>query len=136
MPTPQDVADSPGYTEAFTVEVESKLRYLRKVLEEDAFQRKNIELLIHYYQNGGEVPPPGQVMWLLDGEFVDEIPEKVSEGSAAWAEAACGPRQLVGISINFPLSSFLHQRNRFRSSSQYSTQHVDPTRSYKLAWLY
>jgi hypothetical protein len=49
-------------------------------------QRKNIEFLIHYYENGGEVPPPGQVMWLLDGKVVGEMPRELPEGSAMWRE--------------------------------------------------
>ena len=59
------------------------------------FQRKNIEFLIHYYENGGKVPPPGQSMWLLDGKVVDKMPEKISEGSAMWLEVVCLPLTLT-----------------------------------------
>jgi hypothetical protein len=53
------------------------------------FQRKNIEFLIHYYENGGKVPAPGQTIWLLDGKVVDKEPEEIPEGSVIWAEEVC-----------------------------------------------
>jgi hypothetical protein len=59
------------------------------------FQRKNIEFLIHYYENGGKLPLPGQTMWLLDEKVVDKMPEKVFEGSAMWAEVVCFPLTLT-----------------------------------------
>jgi hypothetical protein len=77
------------------VDAEFKLGYLRKALKDESFlsqrQRKNIEFLIHYYENGGKLPPPGQTMWLLDGKVVDKMPEKIPEGSAVWAEEVCLP---------------------------------------------
>ena len=73
------------------VDEEFKLRRLREELEDECyqFQRKNIEFLIHYYENGGKVPAPGQTMWLLDGKVVDKEPEEIPEGSVVWAEEVC-----------------------------------------------
>jgi hypothetical protein len=84
---------APAYIGTSTINAEFKLRYLRELLKDESaqFQRKNIEFLIHYYENGGEIPPPGQTMWLLDGKVVDKMPEKVSKGSAMWAEVVCLP---------------------------------------------
>jgi len=70
------------------VDEEYMLRHLREELEDDElqFQRKNIEFLIHYYENGGKIPAPGQTIWLLDGKVVDKEPEEIPEGSVVWAE--------------------------------------------------
>jgi|SRR5271170_2804607 len=71
-------------------EIEFRIQSLRRDLEDEtlAFQRKNIEFLIHYYENGGKIPPRGQIMWLLDGKVVDKMPETVFRPSALWAERA------------------------------------------------
>ena len=67
------------------------LRCLRKELKDESLQdqRKNIEFLIRYYENGGKIPAPGQTIWLLDGKVVDKLPEEIPEGSAVWAEEVC-----------------------------------------------
>ena len=87
----QGITFAPACIEPSIVNEEFKLRYFREWLEDESlqFQRKNIEFLIHYYENGGKVPPLGKSMWLLDGKVVDKIPEKVSKGSAMWAEVVC-----------------------------------------------
>jgi hypothetical protein len=87
----QAIVFAPACIGTSIVDAEFKLRYLREVLKDESlqFQRKNIEFLIHYYENGGKVPPLGQTMWLLDGKVVDKMPEKVSKGSAMWAEVVC-----------------------------------------------
>jgi hypothetical protein len=93
----QAITFAPACIGTSIVDAEFKLRYLREVLEDESlqFQRKNIEFLIHYYENGGKVPPLGQTMWLLDGKVVDKMPEKVSKGSAMWAEVVCLPLTLT-----------------------------------------
>jgi hypothetical protein len=49
-----------------------KLHFLRQLLGDDSYEvqrhRENILFLIHYYENGGEPPTPGQRMWLVDGK--------------------------------------------------------------------
>ena len=79
----------PVYDETLN-EVEFRLRCLREVLKDDslAFQRKNIEFLIHYYENGGEIPPQGKTMWPVDSKVVEKSPERLSKPSAMWAEEA------------------------------------------------
>jgi hypothetical protein len=71
----QAITFTPAYIGTSIVDAEFKLRYLRKALEDGSIQsqrqRKNIEFLIHYYENGGKVPSPGQTMWLVDGKVVD-----------------------------------------------------------------
>jgi hypothetical protein len=75
------------------IDTEYKLRHLREELEEESyqFQRKNIEWLIHYYENGGKVPAPGQPIWLLDGKVVDKEPIEIPKGSVVWVERVCLP---------------------------------------------
>jgi len=88
----QGITFAPATIGTSIVDAEFKLRYLRKSLEEDEalqYQRKNIEFLIHYYENGGKIPAPGQTMWLLDGKVVDKMPEKIPKGSTVWAEEVC-----------------------------------------------
>jgi hypothetical protein len=90
----QAITFAPACIGTSIVDAEFKLRYLRKSLEEDEalqYQRKNIEFLIHYYENGGKVPAPGQTMWLLDGKVVDKMPETIPEGSALYPEEVCLP---------------------------------------------
>ena len=89
----QPIKFAPACIGTSIIDAEFKLRSLREVLKDESlqFQRKNIEFLIHYYENGGKVPPLGQTMWLLDGKVVDKMPEKVSNGSAMWAEVVCLP---------------------------------------------
>jgi hypothetical protein len=89
----QGITFAPACIGTSIVDEEFKLRYLRKSLEDESFQfqRKNIEFLIHYYENGGKIPAPGQTMWLLDGKVVNKMPEKVSKGSAMWPEEVCLP---------------------------------------------
>jgi hypothetical protein len=95
----QAITFAPACIGTSIVDAEFKLRYLRKALEDESIQsqrqRKNIEFLIHYYENGGKVPSPGQTMWLLDGKVVDKMPEKISEGSAMWLEVVCLPLTLT-----------------------------------------
>jgi hypothetical protein len=94
----QRITFSPGCIGTSIVDAAFKLRYLRKSLEEDEalqYQRKNIEFLIHYYENGGKVPAPGQTMWLLDGKVVDKMPETIPEGSAIYPEEVCLPLTLT-----------------------------------------
>jgi hypothetical protein len=94
----QGITFAPGCIGTSIVDAEFKLRYLRKSLEEDEalqYQRKNIEFLIHYYENGGKVPAPGQTMWLLDGKVVDKMPETIPEGSALYPEEVCLPLTLT-----------------------------------------
>jgi hypothetical protein len=93
----QSITFAPARIGTSIVDAEFKLRYLRKSLEDESlqFQRKNIEFLIHYYENGGKLPAPGQTIWLLDGKVVDKMPERVSKGSAIWAEDVCLPPTLT-----------------------------------------
>jgi hypothetical protein len=93
----QSITFAPACMGTSEVDEEYMLRHLREELEDDElqFQRKNIEFLIHYYENGGKVPPPGQTMWLLDGKVVDKRPEKVPKGSAMWSEEVCLPLTLT-----------------------------------------
>jgi hypothetical protein len=95
----QAITFAPARIGTSIVDAEFKLGYLRKAHEDESFlsqrQRKNIEFLIHYYENGGKVPPPGQTMWLLDGKVVDKMPEKIPEGSAVWSEEVCLPFALT-----------------------------------------
>jgi len=78
--------------------VTSKLRFLRELLEDDSFEvqrhRENILFLIHYYENGGEPPPRGQRMWLVDGKVVNQKPVFPPMGSAIWPEEGPFPQQL------------------------------------------
>jgi hypothetical protein len=78
----QGITFAPAYIGTSIVDAEFKLRYFREWLEDESlqFQRKNIEFLIHYYENGGKIPAPGQTMWLLDGKVVDKRPEEVPKG--------------------------------------------------------
>jgi hypothetical protein len=87
----QAITFSPPYIGTSIVDEEFKLRHLREDLEDESyqFQRKNIEFLIHYYENGGKIPAPGQTIWLLDGKVVDKEPEEIPEGSVVWAEEVC-----------------------------------------------
>ena len=87
----QGITFAPGCIGTSIVDAEYKVRYLRKSLEDESlqYQRKNIEFLIHYYENGGKVPAPGQTMWLLDGKVVDKEPEEIPKGSVMWAEEVC-----------------------------------------------
>ena len=79
----QGITFAPAVSGTSIVDEKYKLRCLREELEDESyqFQRKNIEFLIHYYENGGKVPTPGQAIWLLDGKVVDKEPEEVPEGS-------------------------------------------------------
>ena len=60
----QGITFAPVCIRTFIVDAEFKLRYLRDVLKDESlqFQRKNIEFLIHYYENGGKVHPLGKTM--------------------------------------------------------------------------
>ena len=54
-----------------------KLRDLRAGLDDKSslsapLQRKNLEFLIRYYENGGSIPVGDQVMWILDGNANQE----------------------------------------------------------------
>jgi hypothetical protein len=82
----QSITFAPACSGTSEVDEEYKLRCLREELEDDElqFQRKNIEFLIHYYENGGKVPAPGQTIWLLDGKVVDKEPREIPEGSVVW----------------------------------------------------
>jgi hypothetical protein len=87
----QGITFAPAVSGTSIVDEKYKLRCLREELEDESyqFQRKNIEFLIHYYENGGKVPTPGQAIWLLDGKVVDKEPEEVPEGSVVWLEEVC-----------------------------------------------
>ena len=87
----QSITFAPAYEGTSEVDAEFKLRHLREELEDESyqFQRKNIEFLIHYYENGGKIPAEGQTIWLLDGKVVDKEPEEIPEGSVVWAEQVC-----------------------------------------------
>ena len=89
----QGITFAPATIGTSIVDAEFKLRYLRMSLEDEAlqFQRKDIEFLIHYYENGGKLPAPGQTMWLLDGKVVNKMPEKIPKGSVLWSEEVCSP---------------------------------------------
>jgi hypothetical protein len=91
----QGITFLPAYIGTSIVDAEFMLRHLREELKDGSIQsqrqRKNIEFLIHYYENGGKVPSPGQTMWLLDGKVVDKIPKKIPKGSAVWSEEVCLP---------------------------------------------
>ena len=93
----QSITLAPACIGTSIVDEEYKLRHLREELEDESlqFQRKNIEFLIHYYENGGKFPAPGQTIWLLDGKVVDKRPEKVPKGSAMWSEEVCLPLTLT-----------------------------------------
>jgi hypothetical protein len=93
----QSITFAPACIGTSIVDEEFKLRYFREWLKDESlqFQRKNIEFLIHYYENGGKIPAPGQTMWLLDGKVVDKRPEKVPKGSAMWSEEVCLPLTLT-----------------------------------------
>lgn len=54
-----------------------------------ARQRKNIEFMIRYYKNGGELPAQGKSIWVLDGKMIDHMPTRLAEGSVLWEEAVC-----------------------------------------------
>jgi hypothetical protein len=84
----QSITFAPACIGTSIVDEEFMLRCLRKELKDESVQdqRKNIEFLIHYYENGGKIPAPGQTIWLLDGKVVDKLPEEIPEGSAVWAE--------------------------------------------------
>jgi hypothetical protein len=84
----QKIAFAPACSGTSEVDEEYMLRCLREELEDESyqFQRKNIEFLIHYYENGGKIPAPGQTIWLLDGKVVDKEPVEIPEGSVVWAE--------------------------------------------------
>ncbi|KAK1762911.1 hypothetical protein QBC33DRAFT_550947 [Phialemonium atrogriseum] len=78
-----------------------KLKLMREALEDNVMvwqrHRKNILFLIDYYENGGEVPPPGKTMWIFDGKVVDQPPTPPwPVTSAAWAEEGLG-FQLAGL---------------------------------------
>jgi hypothetical protein len=100
----QAITFAPACIGTSIVDAELKLRYLREVLQGESLQsqRKNIKFLVYYYENGGKVPPLGQTMWLLDGEVVDKMPEKVSKGSAMWAEVVCLP-----LTLTYPIALYL-----------------------------
>jgi len=89
--------------------VKFKLEYLQELLNEDSIearrQRKNIEYLINYYKNGGKPPEPSQIIWLVDGVVVDEMP-RGSTGEAIWREAVCFPLPTL-ISVTFAHSIFV-----------------------------
>jgi hypothetical protein len=87
----QSITLAPACIGTSIVDEEYKLRHLREELEDEElqFQRKNIEFLIHYYENGGKVPAPGQTIWLLNGKVVDKEPMEIPEGSVMWAEEVC-----------------------------------------------
>jgi hypothetical protein len=57
----QSITFAPAYIGISIVDAEFKLRHLREDLKDESsqFQRKNIEFLIHYYENGGKIPAPG-----------------------------------------------------------------------------
>jgi len=99
----QAITFAPACIGTSIVDAEFKLGYLRKALddEEFQFQRKNIEFLIHYYENGGKLPAAGQTMWLLDGKVVDKMPEKIPKGSAMWAEVVCLP-----LTLTYPITLY------------------------------
>jgi hypothetical protein len=99
----QAITFAPACIGTSIVDAEFKLRYLRELLKDESlqFQRKNIEFLIHYYENGGKVPPLGQTIWLLDGKVVNKMPEKVSKGSAMWAEVVCLP-----LTLTYPITLY------------------------------
>jgi hypothetical protein len=101
----QTITFAPACIGTSIVDEEYKLRHLREELEDESyqFQRKNIEFLIHYYENGGKVPAPGQTIWLLDGKVVDKEPEEIPEGSIVWAEEVCLPSTLT-----HPITLYLH----------------------------
>ena len=102
----QAITFAPATIGTSIVDAEFKLGYLRKALDDGSIQsqrqRKNIEFLIHYYENGGNVPPPGQTMWLLDGKVIDKMPEKIPEGSTVWAEEVCLP-----LTLTHPITLYL-----------------------------
>ncbi|OAA60455.1 hypothetical protein SPI_05579 [Niveomyces insectorum RCEF 264] len=78
-------------TDPFAGLRDRKLARLRKTLDEDAtaarVQRKNIEFLIRYYENGGRVPQPGETIWLVDGRIVPERPKAYVPGAQVWPES-------------------------------------------------
>ena len=102
----QAITFAPACIGTSIVDAEFKLSYLRKALEDGSIQsqrqRKNIEFLIHYYENGGKVPTPGQAIWLLDGKVVDKEPEEVPEGSVVWLEEVCLP-----LILTYPTTVYL-----------------------------
>jgi hypothetical protein len=87
----QSITFAPAYIGTSIVDEEFKLRRLREELRDESyqFQRKNIEFLIRYYENGRKIPAPGQTIWLLDGKVVDKEPEEIPEGSVVWVEEVC-----------------------------------------------
>jgi hypothetical protein len=87
----QSIIFAPACIGPSEVDEEFKLRRLREELKDESyqFQRKNIEFLIHYYENGGKLPAPGQTIWLVDGKVVDKEPEELPKGSVMWAEEVC-----------------------------------------------
>ena len=100
----QGITFAPACPVPSIVDEEFKLRRLREELKDESyqFQRKNIKFLIHYYENGGKVPPPGQTMWLLDGKVIDKMPEKIPKGSTVWAEEVCLP-----LTLTHPITVYL-----------------------------
>jgi hypothetical protein len=124
----QAITFAPACIGTSIVDPEFKLRYLREVFEDESlqFQRKNIEFLIHYYENGGKAPPLGQTMWLLDGKVVDKMPEKVSKGSAMWAEVVCLPLTLTCL---ITLYSFIPRLCAINSCSPNQTASVGSSNS-------
>jgi hypothetical protein len=101
----QGITFAPACIGTSIVDAEFMLRCLREELEDKSFQfqRKNIEFLIPYYENGGKVPAPGQTIWLLDGKVVDKIPEKIPKGSTVWAEEVCLP-----LTLTHPITVYLY----------------------------
>ena len=87
----QSITFAPACIGTSIVNEEYMLRCLRKELKDESLQdqRKNIEFLIRYYENGGKIPAPGQTIWLLDGKVVDKKPMEIPEGSVVWAEEVC-----------------------------------------------
>jgi hypothetical protein len=112
----QSITFAPACIGTSEVDAEFKLRHLREDLEDESyqFQRKNIEFLIHYYENGGKIPAPGQTIWLLDGKVVDKEPVEIPEGSVVWAEEVC-----LSLTLTHPITVYLFILRPWSLSSDY-----------------
>src|SRR4051812_10910917 len=79
---------SPAWTKPPIIDAKSRIRELRDMLLDKSveFQHKNISFLIHLYETGQLPGPPGETTWILDGELIDGLPDKIPKGSAVWAE--------------------------------------------------
>ncbi len=53
-----------------------------------------MEALPEYYENGGQIPGPGQQMWIVDGEIVPEEPKDYRNVTAVWEEIVRFPHSL------------------------------------------